>query len=92
VVGERGRHEPGLGDGVPVDLQVDGQAVIQVVDGGWKLAVQRLDDLTETKPALGARGVEPASLLQELRDRGHHVSLCCAHAQRRAARSDRRQL
>jgi hypothetical protein len=50
------------------------------VGGGWKLSAQRLDDLTETKPALGARQVQPASLLQELLDRRHQTSLSCAHA------------
>jgi hypothetical protein len=62
---ERARDEPGLGDDVSVDLQVDGQPVGQVGDGG-QLVMQRLGEVTQAKAALGARQVEPARLLEQL--------------------------
>jgi hypothetical protein len=58
---KRTGHEPGLGDDVPVDRQVDRQPVGQVGDGG-KLAIQRLGKLTQPKaPSVLARSSRRAS-------------------------------
>jgi hypothetical protein len=69
---EGGRHEPGLGDGVPVDLQVDSQPLQQVGDSR-KLTAQRFGQVAQPKPTLGARQVQPPGLLEQLLDRGHQL-------------------
>jgi hypothetical protein len=75
---ERACHEPSFRDVVAVDLQADGQAVVQV-GGVWRLTAQPLGEVAQPRPSLGARQVEPARLLGELLDRCHLPS-CNAYS------------
>jgi hypothetical protein len=44
------------------------------VGGTWKLTAHSLGEVAQPKPSLGARQVEPASLLEEFLDRCHLAS------------------